>query len=108
MLAIDPATKRCGLAFFVDEHPVKTETIVSEKKDRFIRTTEIVYLIHLAIANFRPHTLVVEDPLLQGKSNNTMQRLLGQIEALSIRHGLQPIYIAPMTVKKNDGIRLNG
>lgn len=113
-LAIDPATKKLGLALFLDTKLVYTETLEAKAGDRLQRAASLIDQLAEVLWFRSPDIIVVEDPLLQGKANNAIQRIIGSIEALSeavnywqkersiAEPGLYN-YIPPMTVKKYMG-----
>lgn len=111
LIAIDPATKKLGLAYFQDGKLVETKTISSGGRDRQGRQQEILTLIieWFNEKNFnRKHRLEIacEEPTLRGKSNNAMQRILGGLECLFTVITSPPIYfnyIHPMTLKARMG-----
>lgn len=105
LLAIDPGTKSMGVAFFNSASLlVKTLTISTKLKDRYERTQDICsQLLDTLDAeqkwDYNSKTLAVccEEPMMQGKANTAMQRLLGCLEQM---FSAKISYIHPMTVKK--------
>lgn len=106
VFAIDPGTYSCGTAFFMDGTLVDVYTVKSKGKERQGRLQEIVdgvvrqrdLCIEKIPDNEIDHhiSFICEEPLLRGKSNNVMQRLLG---ALEYQHPCLH-YISPSTVKR--------
>lgn len=113
VLAIDPGTHALGVALFKDGLLVDTRTFQAVGSNRLARIKHLLDLLVEYIYHRKPTTVVIEDPLLRGKSSGTMERLKGTIEAacqivngwihenFDISHNLH--YIAPTTVKKYMG-----
>lgn len=103
ILAIDPGTKSCGLAYFLNGQLVETASVKIDSKDSEVRILYIVDFIQKILSPEIAITeIVCEDPLLQGRNNNTMQRFLG-----ALNYALPSIpfnYIAPMTLKAYYGM----
>lgn len=95
VLAIDPASNKCGIAVFDDNALEKTLTLVSTAKTPLTRRLDIA--IQLAPLIATADVIVSEEPFLQGKNNNGMQRLLGMIEKIS---GGSVVFFHPMSIKK--------
>lgn len=106
VFAIDPGTYSCGIAMFANNQLVNTSVVVSKSASRQARLEEITSQVQRKFLEFTDSveesvsddyfTVVCEEPLLRGKSNNSMQRLLGAFE-----HMFAAVqYIAPTTVKK--------
>lgn len=103
LLAIDPGSNKTGVALFRDGVLVATGTFTGNG-ERAERTFEIVE----SLLNYIPSNVsyvVMEDPLLKGKSNNSMQRFIGALELALLReYRLKQVsYIHPQTVKKMMG-----
>lgn len=103
IIAIDPGSKSTGVAWFIGGKLVRLETYAAEG-ERASRTQQIVADI-LKGLDAVPTYIVMEDPLLQGKSNNSMQRFIGALEYALLEHYFlkQIEYIHPMSVKKAMG-----
>lgn len=97
LLAIDPGSNRCGLAWFEDGQLIKTITVTTEATSPLLRRLDISTKLKLVIFSDNPDKITSEEPLLLGPNNNGMQRLLGMIEQTTA--GLVN-FIHPMTVKK--------
>lgn len=100
-LAIDPATKKCGVAWFKEGQLMTAATFQTKKTDRIERCRDILVKIVLLRDKIKTNLIVCEEPLLQGKANQTMQRFLGGLEACIPYKEF--VYIHPMTVKKQLG-----
>lgn len=106
LLAIDPGTNKLGIALFQDGKLIQTETITTKSKERYERTIDIcgglMTALDKAPVGFDYNiadsmTVVCEEPMMQGKANTAMQRLLGALEFLM---SPRMNYIHPMTMKK--------
>lgn len=104
LLAIDPGTNETGLAYFRDKTLMSTKTLSVEalgisKKDPREKRLALAGILFNIFSQF-PHnsSIICEEPLLQGRANTPMQRLLGMIEALAVNYNLN--FIHPKTVKK--------
>lgn len=98
ILAIDPGSNKCGLAFFNESGLYYTHTILTKEKDPMKRRYDILTTLGKYITV--SEKTVSEAPVLMGMNNNGMQRFLGVIEFLS-KAGAD--FIHPMTVKKAMG-----
>lgn len=103
LLAIDPATKKLGAAYFHHGDLLCSTTIISIGRDRQGRQQEIITNLLAWIVKNVPETndqvqVVCEEPMLRGKANNSMQRILGALEWAFVPTGME--YVAPKTVKK--------
>lgn len=98
ILAIDPGSNKCGLAWFKDGLLVKTETRCTTSDTPLKRRLEIGSFLCDEIEN--ADFIISEEPFLLGQNNNGMQRLLGYIE--QITNG-DVTFIHPMSVKKAMG-----
>lgn len=98
IIAIDPASYSMGLAWFMDGRLVATKTIKSDKDTPLSRRLDMAD--KLAVFIETADKIVSEEPLLLGRNNNSMQRLLGYIELLTNGDATM---IHPMTVKKFTG-----
>jgi len=95
--SIDPGSNNCGLAYFSPNGTLLwTKTLTTNKKSPFNRRLDIAYQLDAALERM---TTVCEEPLLLGRNNNGMQRLLGMLEFLDPKIH----FIHPMTVKKTMG-----
>jgi Holliday junction resolvasome RuvABC endonuclease subunit len=94
LLAIDPASNKCGVAIFENERLKKTLTLISKANTPLSRRLDIIYQLVPFIAT--ADIIVSEEPMLLGRNNNGMQRLLGMIEKIS--EG-QVVFYHPMTIK---------
>lgn len=100
LFGIDPGTNKCGLACFKDTTLLYTTTITTPFKDRLLRQKNILYkLAELVTHTSHEATIVSEEPMLQGKANQTMQRFLGAMESAFVKIN----WVHPMTVKKAMG-----
>lgn len=100
LLAIDPGSNKTGVALFKGKKLQSTETFEApgERPDR---TASIVKRLILKHKMQSISIIVMEDPLLKGKANNSMQRHIGALEhALLAHYKLKKVeYIYPQTVK---------
>jgi len=100
ILAIDPGSNTFGYAIFSDGQLIDAGSYSTIKSDRLEKMFDIVSKIADLIFTYEPDTVVSEEPLLQGKSNTSMQRLLGWTECLAFHLNEYTIqYIPPMSVK---------
>lgn len=101
ILAIDPGTKGLGIAVF---HPDGTllaaDQFEADDEDFHVRMMMMVGVVDAHFTRYTPiMRAVCEEPFLQGKAQTQMQRLLGAIYSLCHKHGVECIWISPMTVK---------
>lgn len=97
LLAIDPGSNKLGLAWFVNGKLSFTETLTTTAATPTARRLEVGE----KLANYvHSSEIASEEPLLLGRNNNGMQRLLGYIEWIT--RGKVAFY-HPMTVKKFTG-----
>lgn len=101
ILAIDPGSNKCGLAHFENDLLITTETIESKEDTPLHRRLDIAWKIEEAIKT--ADIVICEEPFLQGRNNNGMQRLLGYIEFLAYENQIAVHFIHPMSVKKAMG-----
>lgn len=107
LIAIDPGTKSLGIAYFDNGILKDTFTLTSYGNDRQGRQVEIMQQMALTLGQIPfdgagPFRIVCEEPMLMGKSNNAMQRMLGALEwEFHAVGGLE--YISPMSVKMHMG-----
>lgn len=95
LLAIDPGSNKCGIAFYENGILKNLETFISIAKTPLERRLVIATLLFNAVKS--SDAVICEEPFLQGRANTGMQRLLGMIEFMAGRT-IQMIH--PMTVKK--------
>lgn len=92
-----------GVALFIDTTLKRTWCLSSNQNspDRRHRLSNMLNSLHSIINddNYNPKFIVCENPLLRGKANNTMQRLLGAIES-TVSEDISIKFIHPKTVKK--------
>ena len=81
LLAIDPGTKALGMAFFDDGVLFAADTLEVMTGDRLERMEVILDRFAHVLQLYRPDRVVLEDPLLRGAGNATMERLKGSLEA---------------------------
>jgi len=95
LLAIDPGSNKLGLAWFSSGVLIAAKTLVTSKTSPLERRLDMAN----KIAEFVDlvDDVASEEPLLLGRNNNFMQRLLGYIELLT--NG-KVWMIHPMTLKK--------
>lgn len=111
LIAIDPATRYLGIAYFINGVLKETKTFSSKGKDRQGRQHEILTAImdwfnNKDVEVDSPLEIACEEPTLRGTGNNSMQRILGGLEALFTVVSSPPVYfnyISPMTVKARMG-----
>ena len=118
LIAIDPATKKLGYAVFDKGVLEETGTLEAYDKNRLNRSMELISRIALIIREVRYSiidsedsikTVVIEDPMLRGKANTTMQRFIGALEFSILDNAPASIffksihYIRPTTVKRAMG-----
>jgi Holliday junction resolvasome RuvABC endonuclease subunit len=94
MLAIDPASNKTGIAIFESGRLIHTSTLTTSAQVPIVKRLEIAMQLVPLISS--ADVVVSEEPFLQGKANQGMQRLLGMIEKLS--QG-SVVFYHPMTVK---------
>jgi Holliday junction resolvasome RuvABC endonuclease subunit len=92
LTAIDPGSNKCGLAFFKDGKLVSTKTLETKAKTPIARRLEVAAKLQYEDLS----SAVSEEPLLMGRNNNYMQRLLGMIELLTLG---EVKWVHPMSVK---------
>lgn len=95
LLAIDPASYKTGLAWFERGKLVRTQTITSKAKTPLDRRLDIAEQIGKQM--ILVDEVASEEPNLQGRNNNGMNRLLGVIEFLSAGN---VHFVHPQTMKK--------
>lgn len=95
LLAIDPASKKCGCAYFKDGILTNTRTLQSTADTPLERRLEIAERLGFEI--IEADVVVCEEPFLMGRNNNYMQRLLGVVEFLTAGN---VHFIHPQSVKK--------
>lgn len=98
LVAIDPGSNKCGLAFFINGLLVATKTLLTDKKTPIERRLDIADKLSVFMETV--DSVASEEPFLQGQNNNGMQRLLGCIELLT--NGKVSM-VHPMTLKKFTG-----
>lgn len=98
LLAIDPASNKCGIARFENGVLVETRTLISTAKTPLFRRLDIAFQLAPFIAE--ADEIASEEPFLKGKNNQGMQRLLGMIEKVTNGH---VHFFHPLTVKKTLG-----
>jgi len=97
LVAIDPGSNKCGVAIFYGKHLVDTKTITTDAPTPLLRRISIANQLRNTLKEVK---VVSEEPLLLGRNNNGMQRLLGYLELLT-QGSVQ--FIHPMTLKKKLG-----
>lgn len=97
LVAIDPGSNRCGLAFFTDGVLIDTQTLITSQSLPLTRRLHIADQLSDHLKNAA--AVASEEPLLMGRNNNFMQRLLGMIEFMYPRVA----FFHPMTLKKYFG-----
>lgn len=98
LLAIDPASNKTGLAFFIDEVLVATKTITSDGSTPLARRLSMASKIEPFIETV--DKISTEEPHLMGVNANGMNRLLGYIEFMTKG---KITMVHPMTLKKFTG-----
>lgn len=100
LLAIDPGSNTLGWAVFVDGMLVNADSYSTMKSNRIEKMFDMVSRLAELIFDYDIDVIVSEEPLLQGRSNTSMQRLLGWTECMAYHlNGYEINYIAPMSVK---------
>ena len=100
LLAIDPGSNTLGWAVYIDGILVNTNAYSTMKSNRIEKMFDMVSRLSELIFDYEIDTIVSEEPLLQGKSNTSMQRLLGWTECMAYHLNEYEIhYISPMSVK---------
>lgn len=100
LLAIDPGSNTLGWAIFVDGLLVNADSYTTLKSNRIEKMFDMVSRLSELIFDYSVDVIVSEEPLLQGRSNTSMQRLLGWTECMAYHLNEYEInYIAPMSVK---------
>lgn len=97
LLAIDPGSNKLGLAFFIAGKLVATKTLTTDKLTPLDRRLDMADKLEVFIDT---NTVVSEEPLLLGRNNNAMQRLLGYLEFVTAG---QVKWVHPMTLKAFTG-----
>jgi len=106
LIAIDPSTKAVGYAIYLQYREntlVAAGNCSSSKRDRVARTIEITEKFKDVLNYHNPEVAVFEDPMLRGKANSSMQRIIGALELTLFNAGIAPdnlYYYNPGTVKK--------
>ena len=98
LVAIDPGSNKLGLAFFINGLLVATKTLLTDKQTPLERRLDITDKLSVFID--AGCAVASEEPLLLGRNNNGMQRLLGCIELVT--KGLVK-FVHPMTLKAFTG-----
>lgn len=102
MIAIDPGTNSMGFAIFNSlSLLVRAGSVIGKGSERQSRTHDIICKLSLEIDGHDEDQVVSEEPLLRGKANKAMERLLGRIEFLFSPKSIE--YISPTSVKKGMG-----
>lgn len=100
LLSIDPGSNTLGWAIFVDGLLINADSYSTLKSNRIEKMFDMVSRLSELIFDYEIDTIVSEEPLLQGRSNTSMQRLLGWTECMAYHLNEYDInYIAPMSVK---------
>lgn len=97
ILALDPASNRTGVAVFLNGTLRLTKTITTNAETPLSRRLSIAHKIKDLIESNNFDEVTSEEPLLLGRNNSGMQRLLGMIEAITKG---KVNFIHPMSVKK--------
>lgn len=103
IIAIDPSTKAVGYAIFYDNVLVAAGSCTSVRKERLARTVEIALKFQGVLDQYTPDCAAFEDPLLKGRANNAIQRIIGALELSLFNYGIKfdkVNYYNPGTVKK--------
>lgn len=95
LLAVDPGTKTCSIAWFIDGTLAETITIKSDNQERWIRQYEIITALQGYLR--RADQVVSENPMMQGIAAQSMHKFLG---ALEYARGNEVHWVHPMTVRK--------
>jgi Holliday junction resolvasome RuvABC endonuclease subunit len=98
LVAIDPGSNKLGLAFFINNILVATKTLTTDKQTPLERRLDIADKLQVFIE--AEADIASEEPLLLGRNNNFMQRLLGYIEFIT---GGAVKFVHPMTLKAYTG-----
>jgi len=98
VVAIDPGSNKCGLAYFEADKLVSTDTVTSNETTPLLRRLDIAWQLEELLKT--SDKVICEEPLLLGRNNNGMQRLLGYIEFLTAESGIPLTFVHPMTLKK--------
>lgn len=98
LVAIDPGSNKCGIATFRFGVLSSTETLLSNEKTPLERRLDMAYQLEELIKT--ADRVISEEPLLLGRNNNGMQRLLGYIEFLASESFIPLQFVHPMTLKK--------
>jgi len=97
LVAIDPGTKKVGLASFHDKTLYYLRTATSKNSDRLQRCLDILWFLEEEIKT--ADMVVIEEPKMMGKYQFMMDRFIGMIEYLCVEDNIPIYYIHPMTVK---------
>jgi hypothetical protein len=81
LLAVDPGTKAMGVALFDNSVLIAADTIEVPTGDRLERMEILLDKFVYVLQYYKPDRVVIEDPLLRGAGNATMERLKGSLEA---------------------------
>lgn len=98
LIALDPASHHFGVAFFINKKLIATKTLHSDKKTPLERRLDMIDKLEPLISGNK--RIISEEPLLLGKNNSGMQRLLGYIEFITAG---QVNWVHPMTLKAFTG-----
>lgn len=98
LLAIDPGSNKLGLAIFVNGVLAETKTLVTREIDPLKRRLDMA--VQLSEYVDKANKIASEEPLLLGRNNNGMQRLLGILEFVTAGD-IQ--FVHPMTLKAFTG-----
>lgn len=117
LLSVDPGSNACGFAIFEDGKLLAAKTMLATKNGSSLKRFEEIsgefldWFDGLPVPRVyeNPRTVVLEDPLLRGKSNNVMQRFIGFLVNDLIRYADLSIptssvhFVHPSTVKSRFG-----
>lgn len=98
LLAIDPGSNKCGIAEFEGCTLKSTFTLVTKHTNPLEKRLDISWQLEELIKT--ADQVISEEPLLLGRNNNGMQRLLGCIEFLAHESTIPLKFVHPMTLKK--------
>ena len=96
LIAIDPATYSCGWAHFLDGTLTGAGSFKSKDKCRIARTNVIMSQLWNIFVPANITHAAIEDPMLQGRNNQGMQRFIGAVEMELTRNfnSIPPDYIS--------------
>lgn len=100
LLAIDPASNKCGIAWFKDGVLQGSKTLIGSGDTAVKRRVSIFMQLEDLKIGGSMFEVTSEEPWIMGKNGMMMHRLLGMIEAFAFGN---VTFIHPSTLKKELG-----